>query len=78
MFADEMATYTCITAGIHSQNFFLYDKIRQLEADLSDSIIWKIPPVKFMFDSSKVADHHLTLSLNRPQVFVVLFSGLIA
>ena len=30
-FSDEIATYTSITAGIHSQNFFLHDKIRQLE-----------------------------------------------
>ena len=31
MFADEITSYTSITAGIHSQYFFLYDKIRQLE-----------------------------------------------
>ena len=52
--ADEIATYTSITAGIHSQYFFLYDKIRQLEAGNSDVIIWKIPSVKFVFDSAKV------------------------
>ena len=28
LFADEISTYTSITAGIHSQYFFLYDKIR--------------------------------------------------
>ena len=55
MFADEITTYTSITAGIHSQNFFLYDKIRQLEPGNSDAIIWKIPPVKFVFDSAKKA-----------------------
>ena len=54
-FADEMSTYTSITAGIHSQYFFLYGKIRQLEPGNSDVIIWKIPSVKFVFDSSKVA-----------------------
>ena len=27
-FANEIATYTSITAEIHSQDFFLYDKIR--------------------------------------------------
>ena len=31
LFADEITAYTSITAGIHSQYFFLYDKIRQLE-----------------------------------------------
>ena len=55
LFADEMATYTSITAGIHSQYFFLYDKIRQLEPGNSDVIIWKIPSVKFVFESAKVA-----------------------
>ena len=55
LFADEISTYTSITAGIHSQYFFLYDKIRQLEPGNSDAIIWKIPSVKFVFDSAKVA-----------------------
>ena len=35
--------------------FFLYDKIRQLEPGNSDAIIWKIPSVKFVFDSAKKA-----------------------
>ena len=34
LFADEISAYTSITAGIHSQYFFLYDKIRQLEPTL--------------------------------------------
>ena len=55
LFADEISTYTSITAGIHSQYFFLYDRIRQLEPGNSDVIIWKIPSVKFGFDSAKVA-----------------------
>ena len=55
LFADEITTYTSITAGIHSQYFFLYDKIRQLEPGNSDAIIWKIPSVKFVFDSTKKA-----------------------
>ena len=55
LFADELSAYTSITAGIHSQNFFLYDKLRQLEPGRSDVIIWKIPSVKFIFDSAKVA-----------------------
>ena len=53
--AEEIATYTSITAGIHSQYFFLYDKIRQLEPGHSDVIVWKILSVKFVFDSAKVA-----------------------
>ena len=55
LFADEITTYTSITAGIHSQYFFMYDKIRQLEPGNSDAIIWKIPSVKFVFDSAKKA-----------------------
>ena len=53
--ADEIPTYISVTAGIHSQNIFFYDKIRQLEAGNSDAIIWKIPSVKFVFDSAKLA-----------------------
>ena len=54
LFTDEMATYTSITAGIHSQYFFLYDKIHQLEPGNSDVILWRIPSVKFVFESAKV------------------------
>ena len=55
LFQYEIATYTSITARIHFQNFSLYDKIPQLEPGNSDAIIWKIPSVKFVFDSAKVA-----------------------
>ena len=55
LFANEVSTYTSITAGVHSQYFLLYDKIRQLEPGNSDVIIWKIPSLKFVFDSAKVA-----------------------
>ena len=55
LFADEITTYTSITAGIHSQYFFLYDKIRQLEPGNSDAIIRKIPSLKLVFDSAKKA-----------------------
>ena len=55
LFADELPAYTSITAGIHSQYFVLYNKLRQLEPGHSDVIIWKIPSVKFVFDSAKVA-----------------------
>ena len=53
LFADELPAYTSITAGIHSQYFFLYDKLRQLEPEHSDVIIWKIPSVKFVFNTAK-------------------------
>ena len=54
LFADEIAAHTSITAGIHAQCVFLYDKIGQLEAGNSDTI-WKIPSVKFVFDSANMA-----------------------
>ena len=54
LFADEIATYTSITAGIHSQYFVLDEKIRQIEPGKSDVIIWKIPSVKFVIDSAKL------------------------
>ena len=34
---------------------FLYDKIRELEPGISDAVMWKIPPVKFKFESAIVA-----------------------
>ena len=50
-----MATYIyTITTVIHSQYFFLYDKVSQLEAGLSDTIISKTPFMNFVFDSAKV------------------------
>ena len=52
---DKIATYRSITPGIHSQNFVLDDKIRQLEPGNLDVIIWKIPSVKSIFGSAKVA-----------------------
>ena len=55
LFTDEIATYTTITTGIFYQYFLLYNKIRQLKAGTSDTIISKIPSVKFVFDSTKVA-----------------------
>ena len=55
LLANEISAYTSITAGIHSQYFFLYDKVRQLEPRSSDVIIWKILSVRFVFDSAKVA-----------------------
>ena len=55
LFADEIATCTSITAGIHSQYSFLFDRIRQIEPGISDTIIWKFPSVNFVLDSAKVA-----------------------
>ena len=40
VFADEISTYTSITARIHSQYFFLNDKIGLLEPGNADANIW--------------------------------------
>ena len=55
LFSEEITTYTSITSGIHSQYFLLDDKFRQLKSGNSDIILWKIPSVKFVFDSAKVS-----------------------
>ena len=54
LFTDEIATYTSITAGIHSPYSSLFDKFA-FEPGNSDVIIWKIPSVKFVFESATVA-----------------------
>ena len=41
--------------GFILNSFFLIDEIRQLEPGNSDVIFWKIPSVKFVFDSAKAA-----------------------
>ena len=76
LFADEISTYTSITAGVHSQYFFLNDKIRQLEPGNSDVIIWKIPSVKLVFGSAKVARPSSDPLIEAATSFVVPFSGL--
>ena len=76
MFTDEIATYTSITAGIHSHYFLLYDKIHQLEPGSSEAIIWEIPSLKFVFDSSKVARPSSDPLIEPAKVLVVLFLGL--
>ena len=55
LFANEILNYTSITAAIHSQYFFLYNKSRQLEPGNSEDFIWKSPSLKFVFDSAKLA-----------------------
>ena len=77
IFTDEKATYTAITVGIHSQYFSLYDKIRQLEPGNLDTITRKFRQLSLYSIPQKWLDHHLIPSLNRPQVLVVLSSGLI-
>ena len=77
LFADEISTYTSITAGIHSQYFFLYEETRQLEGGNSDAIICKIPSVKFVFDSAKIAQPSPDPLIELATSFRSLFSGLI-
>ena len=52
--SDEKIAYTSISAAVHSQYFFFYDKNRQLELGNSDATFWKIQSVKFVIDSAKM------------------------
>ena len=54
LFCDKTISYTSITSGTHSQYFFLYDKIRQLDPGHSETIFWNNLSVKLVFDSGKV------------------------
>ena len=46
LFADEITTYTSISAGIHCQYFSLYDKIRHVEPGNSNVTICKNPSLQ--------------------------------
>ena len=57
-------------------NISLYDKLRQLAPGHSDVIIWKIPSVKFVFDSAKVARPSSDTLIEPATSFSSPFSGL--
>ena len=77
LFADEIKTYTSITAGIPSQYFSCMIKFASLNLAIQMLSSGKFPQWSLYLTPQKRPDHHLTPSLNRPQVLVVLSSGLI-
>ena len=52
---DDLSRQKSLLSSIHSNYSFLQDKFRQLEAGSSNTILWRIPSVKFVFDSAKSA-----------------------
>ena len=52
---DDLSHQKSLLSSIHSNYSFLQDKFRQLEAGSSNTILWRIPSVRFVFDSAKSA-----------------------
>ena len=52
---DDLSRQKSLLSSIQSNYSFLYDKIRQLEAGSNKTILWRIPSVRFIFDSAKSA-----------------------
>ena len=60
---DDLSRQKSMLSSIQSNYSFLYDKIRQLEAGSNNTILWRIPSVRFIFDSAKSA-HRQSKPLN--------------
>ena len=52
---DDLSRQKSLLSSIHSNYSFLQDKLRQLEAGSSNTILWRIPSVRFVFDSANSA-----------------------
>ena len=52
---DDLSRQKSLLSSIQSNYSFLYDKIRQLEAGSNKTILWRLPSVRFIFDSAKSA-----------------------
>ena len=52
---DDLSRQKSLLSSIHSNYSFLHDRYRQLEAGASSAILWRIPSVRFVFDSAKSA-----------------------
>ena len=52
---DDLSRQKSLLSSIHSNYSFLPDKFRQLEAGPSNTILWRILSVRFVFDSAKSA-----------------------
>ena len=52
---DDLSRQKSLLSSIQSKYSFLYDKIRQLEAGSNNTILWRMPSVRFVFDSAKSA-----------------------
>ena len=52
---DDLSCQKSLLSSIQSNYSFLYDKIRPLEAGSNNTILWRLPSVRFIFDSAKLA-----------------------
>ena len=52
---DDFSRHKSILSRIQSNYSFLYDKIHQLEASSNNTILWRLPSVRFIFNSAKSA-----------------------
>ena len=52
---DDLSRQKSLLSSMQSNYSFLYDKIRQLEAGSNNTILWRIPSERFIFDSAKSA-----------------------
>ena len=50
---DDLSRQKSLLSSIHSNYSFLQDKFRQLEAGSSNPLLWRIPSVRFVYDSAK-------------------------
>ena len=76
LFAYEIATFTSITAGIYLNNFSYMMKFANFNPAIQMLSFGRICPWSLYSTPKRWPDHHLILSLNQPQVLVVLSSGL--
>ena len=74
--AEKITTYASVTAGIQSQNLFLYDKPASLKLVIRTPSIGKLPLGSLCSNPQQSPDHNVIPSLNRPQVLEVICSGL--
>ena len=52
---DDLSRQKSLLSSIQSNYSFLFYKIRQLETGSNNTILWRIPTVQFIFDSTKSA-----------------------
>ena len=52
---DGLSGQKSLLLSIQSNYSFLYDKIRQFDAGSDNTILWRMPSVRFVFDSAKSA-----------------------
>ena len=52
---DDFSRQKSLLSSMQSNYSFLYDKVRQLEAGSNNTILWRLPSVRFTFDSAKSA-----------------------